>query len=111
MANRQIRMSPDALHMRASEIRTQGAHAEEVIAELDSIVKALSNEWEGISYEAFLATYEELRPGFQKAKDLIYEISEALEKTAIMFEERDNEIAAAFKEGSRSIPVPMPMLK
>ena len=107
MAGGQIRMSPDALRMRSDEISVQGNRLDEIIAVLDSTVKALVSEWEGSVSEAFLARFEEFRPGIMQSREIIFDFSEALRKTAAEFEERDAEIAAAFKEGGRSIPMPM----
>ena len=105
MANRQIRMSPDALLMRSEELSVQGNRMDEIIAALDSTVKALSSEWEGSASEAFLARFEELRPGFMNARDIIFDFSEALKRTAAEFEERDHEIAEAFVRGGRPAPL------
>ena len=68
-----------------------------VIGKMDQLLNALQSEWEGAASEAYAARYQELRPGFQKAEELIREIAMALDSTANIVEETDNSIAAQFR--------------
>ena len=70
MAN-QIRMTPDVMRQRANEYRTQGEAVNEVISKMDQLLGQLQSEWEGNASEAYAARYQELKPGFQKASELI----------------------------------------
>ena len=96
MAN-QIRMTPDVMRQRANEYRTQGEAVNEVISKMDPLLGQLQSEWEGNASEAYAARYQELKPGFQKASELIYEIASALDSTAKIVEETDNAIAGQFR--------------
>ncbi len=97
MAAGQIRMTPESMRERANEYRTEAGNVEEVITKMDNLLDALQSEWEGSASEAYKEKFEELRPSFVKAKELIDEIAAALEKTAQLTEETDNSIASAFR--------------
>ena len=93
----QIRMTPDMMRSRASEYATQSEMVGEVISRMDSLLSQLQSEWEGAASRYYAEKYEELKPGFVKAQELIMEISEALNKTAQTVEETDQAIAAQFR--------------
>lgn len=96
MAN-QIRITPDQMRERASEYRVEADTVNGVISKMDSLLQQLQSEWEGASSESYAARYEELKPGFVKAENLIREIASALDSTAQIVEETDNSIASQFR--------------
>lgn len=96
MAN-QIRMTPDAMRQRAAEYSTEGQKLEEIIKKMDSLLTTLQSEWEGSASESYAQRYQELKPGFIKARTLIEEISNALKSTANIVEETDTNIANQFR--------------
>lgn len=92
-----IRVSPDQLHQRANQYKVQAEKLEEVVAQLDNLLSQLRGEWEGAAADAFAASYEEIRAGFQEAVELAHEIASALDSTAQAFEEMDQQLAQALK--------------
>ena len=98
MAN-QIRITPDQMRGRANEYRTQADTVRSVIDQMDTLLSALQGEWEGAASESYEQRYQELRPGFLKAEELIREIAQALDSTANIVEETDASIAAQFRNG------------
>lgn len=96
MAN-QIRITPDTMRTRAGEYAAQAEAIQNVIGKLDTLLKNLQNEWEGDASRAYAAKFNELRPGFVKAKNLVDEISAALRKSAEIVEQTDRNIASQFK--------------
>ena len=92
-----IRISPEQLRGRAAEYRNEGANVESVIARLDSLLMALESEWEGEASQAYAQRFNELRPGFVNARELIDEIAQSLDATANAMEEMDASIAGAFR--------------
>lgn len=65
---------------------------------MDNLLNALQSEWEGEASQSYAQHYfSELKPGFQKAKEMIEEIAVALDKTATTLEETDNSIASGFR--------------
>ena len=96
MAN-QIRITPDQMRGTASEYRTQASNVESVITKLDNLLQNLQGEWEGQASESYASRYQQLRPGFVKAQELINEIASALDSTANIVEETDTNIANQFK--------------
>ncbi|WP_458458049.1 WXG100 family type VII secretion target [Pseudobutyrivibrio sp.] len=96
MAN-QIRITPDQMRERANQYRNEADTVNGVIANMDSLLSNLQAEWEGSASESYAGRYEELKPGFQKAEELIREIASALDSTASIVESTDSDIAAQFR--------------
>lgn len=92
----QIRMTPNSMRARAGEYRGEAEKVSEVISKMDSLLVKLQNEWEGSASNSYANRYQELRPGFQRAEELIREIAAALDSTAQIVEETDQGIANRF---------------
>ncbi|ERL09277.1 WXG100 family type VII secretion target [Olsenella profusa DSM 13989] len=93
----QIRITPDQMRDRATQYRTEASNVGDVIQHMDSLLQALQEEWEGSAAQAYSSRFQELRPGFVKAQDLITEIAQSLDATAQSLEETDSNIAAQFR--------------
>lgn len=93
----QIRMTPDAMRERANQYRNEAEIVNGVISKMDSLLQQLQGEWEGAASESYAARYQELKPGFMKAEELIREIATALDATAKIVEETDANIASQFR--------------
>lgn len=96
MAN-QIRISPEQMREKAGKYRNEADTVNGVISKLDLLLQALQGEWEGSASESYAARYQELKPGFMKAEELIREIATALDSTARIVEETDTNIANQFR--------------
>ena len=96
MAN-QIRITPDQMRERANQYRAEADTVNGVINKMDSLLQELQSEWEGAASESYAARYQELKPGFMKAEELIREIAAALDSTAKIVEETDTSIANQFR--------------
>lgn len=96
MAN-QIRITPDQMRTRAAQYRNEADTVNGVIAKMDSLLQQLQSEWEGAASESYAGRYQELKPGFVKAEELIREIATALDSTAKIIEETDISIAGQFR--------------
>jgi WXG100 family type VII secretion target len=92
----QIRISPDQMRSRAGEYRVEADNVGDVISRMDSLLSALQSEWEGSASQAYEARFNELRPGFVQAQELINEIATSLDQTAAALEETDSNIASSF---------------
>lgn len=90
----QIRITPEQMRERATQYRTEADTVNGVISKMDSLLGQLQSEWEGASSESYAARYQELKPGFVKAEELIREIAAALDSTARIIEETDQDIAS-----------------
>ncbi len=93
----QIRMTPETMRQRAGQYKTEAGKVHEVITKMDGLLSQLQSEWEGAASRSYADRYAQLKPGFQKAEQLIIEISEALTKTAQIVEETDSNIANQFR--------------
>ena len=96
MASGQIRMTPETMRTRAGEYRTESENLQGVIDKMDSLLETLLTEWEGAASEAYSTKFGELRPSFVAAKELIDDITVALDKTAEAVESTDSQIASQF---------------
>jgi len=92
-----IRITPDQMRQRANDYRREADTVNGVIVKMDSLLQQLQSEWEGAASESYAARYQELKPGFMKAEELIREIATALDSTAKIVEQTDSEIANQFK--------------
>ena len=95
--NGQIRISPDQMRGRAREYNSQADTVNGVIRQMDRLLRALQDEWEGDASKAYEEKFEQLRPGFVAAEDLIREIADSLEATAQSLEDTDAAIAGQFR--------------
>lgn len=93
----QIRISPDQMRGRAREYNSQADKVDDVIRQMDRLLRALQGEWEGDASKAYEEKFEQLRPGFVAAEDLIREIADSLEATAQSLEDTDAAIAGQFR--------------
>ena len=84
------------MESRACQYENEANNVEEVILNMDRLLEALQEEWKGKASEAYAARYGELRPSFERMRDLIGEIAEALRTTSRSMEEEDNRIASQF---------------
>ena len=96
MAN-QIRITPDQMWERANQYRAEADAVNGVSTKMDYLLGQLQSEWEGAAGESYSARYQELKPGFMKAEELIRESAAALDSTARIVEETDTDIANQFR--------------
>ena len=92
-----IRITPDQMRSRANEYRVEAENVQTVIGKMDRLLSTLQSEWEGQASRAYAARFGELRPGFVRARELIDEISRALDTTASSLEGVDAQIAASLR--------------
>ena len=90
-------MTPDMMGQRANEYRNEAETVNGVIGKMDRLLQQLQSEWEGAASESYAARYQELKPGFMKAEELIREIAQALDSTAKIVEETDTNIANQYR--------------
>lgn len=93
----QIRITPDVMRQRAGQYRNEAEEVNGVIMRMDNLLNNLQGEWEGQASQSYAQRYAELKPGFQKAEELINEIAAALDSVAMQLEQTDSSIAGAFR--------------
>jgi len=92
----QIRMTPEQMNSRASEVRGQRDAFEEVINRMQAIINELLTEWEGAASASYSQQFEELKPSFNNMKQLLDDMGTQLDKTAAAVKALDEEIASKF---------------
>ena len=65
---------------------------------MDRLLGQLQEEWEGEASRSYADRYtSELKPGFQKAQEMVNEIAQALDRTAQEMQDMDQRIASGFR--------------
>ena len=90
----QIVITPEEVHGKANEYRTQAATFDSVIKQMDSLQAFLSDTFKGKASRQFAERYSELKPGFEQTRALIDEIAQALDAVATRFDKVDVDIAS-----------------
>lgn len=93
----QIRMTPATMRERATSYHNESENLQGIISRMDGLLEQLQTEWEGAASSSYAEKYAQLKPGFEEARDLIQDISDALNKTADIVEETDNSISIQFQ--------------
>jgi len=93
----QIRMTPDQMRQRSSDVNAQGNAFNDVINRMQGIINELQTEWEGQASRAFYDQFNRLKPAFLDMRQLIEDIGTQLNSTAIAVENLDQEIASRFR--------------
>ncbi len=88
-----IRLSPDEMNQKATEFNQQGEEFEACVEKMGGLVSALEQEWEGQSSQAFAQQFNDLRPSFQKTKELINDIAQQLRDVSEAMVSVDQEIS------------------
>lgn len=91
-----IRIDPETMRQRSSEFRNQAENVGQVISSMDSLLNQLQQEWEGQASRGFAEKFQQLRPNFVNAQNLINEISQTLDKTAQQMEDVDRLLANGY---------------
>jgi WXG100 family type VII secretion target len=89
-------MSPDQMRQRAGEFRREGDSVEQAIGKMQGLIGTLRSEWEGQAAQKFDEQFQQLKPSFQKMRDLITDVSAQLDQTANAVERMDQDIAGKF---------------
>lgn len=93
----QIRISPDQIRSRANEYRQQANEIQEVISRLDTLLSQIQTEWEGEASRAYEARFQEVRPAFVKASELVNGFATGIDNVAQVLEQTDAELANSFR--------------
>lgn len=93
----EIKLAPDEAREIAKQYRQEADAVNQVIGNMDTLLQRLSQAFVGNAYNEYDARYQELKPGFVKAEELIREIAAALDSSVNAIEELDRRIASQYK--------------
>ena len=93
----EIKISPDEMRGRAGEFHTEADKVQEVIDNMTRLAAQIQEEWTGEAARSFGETFEQLRPGFVSAQELVEQFSQNLYKTADAFEKFSEEMGRQWK--------------
>lgn len=88
-----IRVTPEELINMANKYGNERDNLQHLIGNLDKMKEDLKGMWQGSSSTAFQEQYEQLKPSFDKMKDLLEQIRKQLDSVATELERADNDIA------------------
>lgn len=88
-----IIMDPELLRTKAGEFETRGGEFEALIETMERMTTELTEEWAGMSSQAFYDQFKELQPNLEKAVTLCLEISEQLKDVSDALMTFDSDIA------------------
>lgn len=92
-----IRLNEDGLKIASNELKTQSSDLGELIARAQNTVGSLEQSWEGAAAESFRDQFAELKPGLQKAQDLLNTIAVQIDQTLAAAQDLDNSIAGQYR--------------
>lgn len=92
----QIRITPDIIRTRASELKNEGKNLEILINRIQEIIFNLQDEWEGETSRMFVEQFNSLKPSVELLYKLIGNMGDQCEDTADALESLDKEIASSY---------------
>ncbi len=90
-------MTPELMRERAAQYNTEADNLGQIISSMDRLLGMLMTEWEGDASAAYNEKFNQLKPAFTDAQQLITDIATALTQTANIVEETDSQIASQFR--------------
>lgn len=94
MAQDKIAVSPELLSAKAKEVRSLKAEYDESIRRLSNLVYALDQIWTGESQKAFIQSFEEAKPVFNKFSNGIESYAATMDSTVADMVATDQNIAS-----------------
>lgn len=89
-----IKMRPEEMESKAAEFDSRNAEFNDLIARMSAMVEELTSDWDGQASQAFYEQFEELRPSFNKASELVKDIAMQLRNVSAAMQEVDSQIAS-----------------
>ena len=94
----QIRMTPDQLDNGANRLQTICGEIQSSVTQLDNTLNEVASNWEGLSQDAFMHRFTELRPILETTvPEVIDALAQKLKAAANAIRQTDSEIANAFR--------------
>lgn len=91
-----IRLNEDGLREASQRLANDGNHLEELIQDMQTVINGLSDSWEGDAAVAYQQQFSELRPGLDKTRELVANISNQITQALQAVQELDAKIGAVF---------------
>ena len=88
-----ISMNIERMEYYAKEFEKRIEPLQEAVNSMTTVCAEMEGEWQGGAATAFLARYEEIRPSFERAPEVVREISAALTNAATQTESLDRDLA------------------
>ena len=86
-----IKVDPDVLDQKASDIRTYKQQHDDAISKLNSLVDGLNGDWVGTAKTNYVNSYNEFKSSFTTFSDRMEELAKALTTKATEYRAADNQ--------------------
>ena len=86
-----IKVDPDVLDQKATDIRTYKQQHDEAISKLNSLVDGLNGEWVGTAKTNYVNSYNEFKSSFTTFSERMEELAKALNTKATEYRAADNQ--------------------
>jgi WXG100 family type VII secretion target len=88
-----IKISPDQVRNVASQFRQKSQESGTMASQLQSAVKGMESEWEGMAAQRFYGDYTAWNQQMQKYVELLSSIATELDRIANTIEQTDQQLA------------------
>lgn len=92
-----IRLNEEGLNRASSELKTQSNDLGQLISRSQNTINSLPDSWEGAAAESFIQQFAELKPGLEKAQELLNTIAIQIDQTLAAAQELDDNIAGQYR--------------
>ena len=92
----QIRLNAEGLSQAASTLRSQGNELEGLITQMQNVINALPDSWEGAAANAYVEQFAGLKPGLDETRALVETIARQIDQSLAAAQELDAKIAGQF---------------
>lgn len=92
-----IRVTPDLLRGKATDLRTQKDAHDTAMSQIHSIIVGTEEVFEGDAQRALVAKYESMQGTFTQFSELLESYAQMLDSAANAFEEQDASLSNAFQ--------------
>ena len=91
-----IRLNEDGLREASQRLANDGNSLEELIQDMQAVINSLPDSWEGDAAVAYQQQFAELRPGLDKTRELVADISNQITQALMAVQELDAKIGSIF---------------
>ncbi|TDW08585.1 WXG100 family type VII secretion target [Breznakia blatticola] len=93
----QIRIEPEMLEEISTNLKNEGQNFEDCIGKMEAQIGRIPDAWAGQAAEAYQGQFAELKPSFEKVRELIADISQQINDVIRASQELDEDIASKLR--------------
>ena len=94
-----IRVSPELLNGKATELRGLKAQHDEAMAKMRSLILGLNEIWKGEAQDALVAKYESMQSTFNSFSEMLESYAKLMDVSAQQLQETDQNLKTVIGSG------------